>query len=117
MCESIPKGTGQRSAKATEEGRGGYLLTGWWEFIGLSCQVGQIFQNGLQVGHLPQHVDLMILQTHTHTLIFSVVIVDSWALKDDEVVYSWFLNHHTRSTDQYRLQHADKAAVACSFFY
>ncbi len=53
--------------KASEGGRGRYLLAGWWEFIGLSCQVGQIFQNGLQVGHLTQHVDLMVLRAHTHT--------------------------------------------------
>lgn len=38
-----------------------YLFTGGWEFTGLSCQVDQIFQNGLQVGHLPQHVDLVVL--------------------------------------------------------
>ena len=48
-------------------GRGRYLLAGWWEFIGLSCQVGQILQNSLQVSHFTQHVDLMVLHTHTHT--------------------------------------------------
>lgn len=51
----------------SEGGRGGYLLAGWWKFIRLSRQIGQIFQNGLQVGHLTKHVDLMVLHQHTHT--------------------------------------------------
>lgn len=64
-----------------EGGRGGYLLAGRWKFMRLSCQIGQIFQNGLQVGHLTKHVDLMVLQ-HTHTY-----IIDD--LEADTVVYWW----------------------------
>lgn len=54
-----------------------YLLAGWWEFIRFRCQVGQIFQNGLQVGYLTQHVDLMILQTQHVWLTLLRVLVDS----------------------------------------
>lgn len=41
-----------------------HLFTGRWEFVGFCCQAGQVLQNGLQVGHLPQHVDLVVLQTN-----------------------------------------------------
>lgn len=101
----------EMSPKASEGGKGGYLLAGWWEFIGFSCQVGQIFQNGLQVGHLTQHVDLMVLHTHIngYSGLTGFTGCQSPALVD--------LNHHTCSTDQYRLQHADEAAVTRSFFY
>lgn len=43
-------------------GRGGYLLAGRGKFIRLGCQVGQVLQDGLQVGHLAQHVDLVVLR-------------------------------------------------------
>lgn len=48
----------------SDGGRGGYLFTGRWKFIRFSCEIDQIIENGLQVGHLSKHVDLIVLQTY-----------------------------------------------------
>lgn len=76
MCYMWPEGGARGNVRRRKRKRKRrYLLAGWWEFVGLSCQVGQILQNSLQVSHFTQHVDLMVLHTHTHTIMISVSIV------------------------------------------
>lgn len=86
----------------SDGGRAGYLFTGRWKFIRFSCEIDQIIENGLQVGHLSKHVDLIVLHTYINGN-------NEWS------ILIWLIKHKS-STDQHRFQHADEAAVTCSFF-
>lgn len=83
-----------------------YLLAGWWQFVGLGCQRGEILQDGLQVRHLTKHVDLVVLSSTWGT-------INIWTASISGGAHA---HTHTR-TDQHRLQHCDKGAVSRSLLY
>lgn len=77
-----------------------YLFAGGGQFSRLGCQVGQILQDGLQVGHLAQHVDLVVLQEVETSVSFTCFFT-----------FNSCSRSLARATDQDGLQHADEAAV------